>query len=478
VTGFPARKDVKVGKNGGKVREIMVDTMKELMKGNDMKKSLGSFAEESGSGGVLSKFQDKVGAWISLFTSTPLLCTSILDDPQIQKIIQGGMQYDLAFNNALVNECTLPIASKVARHLILLTPGTVLFPLSYDLNIPHPLSTIPSIALKVMPPMSFIDRLSSSAVNFFMLIMQNYVQYPLVNGIVQEKLPGYPLVEDVKRNASLLFTNRLSAIDGAMPSMPTMVEIGGMIGRPAKPLPKDIEDFVQGAGKEGFIYMALGSVVPEELITESRKRIIIEAFSRLPQRVIWKFKEQRSDIPANVKTVTWAPQQDILGHPKLRAFISHGGHSSLDESLYHGVPILGMPIFGDQPANVFRAEALGFGLGLEWEDITLEIFAEKLNQIINNKRYKDSALHHSTLIRDQQVSGLDRAFYWTEYVIRHDGALHLRSAADHLNFFQYFLLDIAAAVVAIATLVLYVIYKLVRLTCCRSKSKQKKTKTN
>jgi glucuronosyltransferase len=449
----------------------MVESMKAFQKGDGMKNMLGSFADDSQ--GLMSKL-----SWISFFTTLPATCLIVLENPEVQRIIEAGMQYDVAVNNALGNECTLPIAAKVARNVILASAGDIMFPLAYDLNIPHPISYIPNIVLPIKQPMNFLGRVFNSISNVFMLLLQNCIQYPLINRIMQEKYPGYPLVQDVKRNVSLLFTNRLAATDGVIPTMPNVIEIGGIIGRPVKPLPKDIEDFIQGAGKEGFIYMALGSVVPEELMTETRKRMIIEAFSRLPQRVIWKFKEQRSDIPANVKTVTWAPQQDILAHPKLRAFISHGGHGSLDEARLHGVPVLGMPVFGDQHANVFKAEASGFALGLQWDDLTVNTLLEKLSEIVNNTRYRDTSKRHSTLIKDQQVPAVDRAVYWTEYVIRHDGARHLRSVADQLNFFQYFLLDVLAAVAAVVTVVLYVIYKLVCLMCCRSKSKQKKVKKN
>jgi glucuronosyltransferase len=39
---------------------------------------------------------------------------------------------------------------------------------------------------------------------------------------------------------------------------------------------------------------------------------------------------------------------------------------------------------------------------------------------------------------------MEQAVYWTEYVIRHKGAPHLRSAVLDLNWYQYFLLDVIA----------------------------------
>lgn len=68
----------------------------------------------------------------------------------------------------------------------------------------------------------------------------------------------------------------------------------------------------------------------------------------------------------------------------------------------------------------------------------------------------------SAISKDEPESPLDRAVWWTEYVIRHNGAKHLRSSALDLAWYQYLLLDVAAflfLLVAITILVLYLILK-------------------
>jgi glucuronosyltransferase len=47
--------------------------------------------------------------------------------------------------------------------------------------------------------------------------------------------------------------------------------------------------------------------------------------------------------------------------------------------------------------------------------------------------------------------------FWTEYVIRHKGAPHMRSAALDLTWYQYFLLDVIAVLaLAVGSIVLIV----------------------
>jgi glucuronosyltransferase len=85
----------------------------------------------------------------------------------------------------------------------------------------------------------------------------------------------------------------------------------------------------------------------------------------------------------------------------------------------------------------------------------------------------------SAVLRDQPQTPLDRAVYWTEYVIRHKGAPHLRSAAADLSWYQYLLLDVmlllavgALLVVLISYLALRTLYKILT----RKATKKEKTK--
>jgi glucuronosyltransferase len=57
---------------------------------------------------------------------------------------------------------------------------------------------------------------------------------------------------------------------------------------------------------------------------------------------------------------------------------------------------------------------------------------------------------------------MDTAIFWTEYVIRHRGAPHLRTAGADLPLYQYLLLDVIAVLLTafLATVcVMYFIFK-------------------
>ncbi len=63
---------------------------------------------------------------------------------------------------------------------------------------------------------------------------------------------------------------------------------------------------------------------------------------------------QTLHLGTNIKMTDWAPQNDVLGHPAVKAFVTHAGINSLYEAAYHAKPILSIPLISDQPANAAK----------------------------------------------------------------------------------------------------------------------------
>jgi glucuronosyltransferase len=69
------------------------------------------------------------------------------------------------------------------------------------------------------------------------------------------------------------------------------------------------------------------------------------------------------------------------------------------------------------------------------------------------------------------MSPLNTAIFWTEYVIRHGGAPHMRSAALDLAWYQYLLIDVIAFILVIGAGILITLYIIVRKVLRSLKSK-------
>ena len=146
---------------------------------------------------------------------------------------------------------------------------------------------------------------------------------------------------------------------------------------------KDLEEFVSGSGYEGFIIVSFGSILRGSNMSPEMRRSFISTFRRLKQRVVWKWEDDKkmtsstdgdaADVlPANVKLVPWLPQQDLLGHSKCRLFVTHGGLFSNQEAVYHGVPLISIPIYSDQFINAQKAQDDGYAIHFDWDQVSEE----------------------------------------------------------------------------------------------------------
>lgn len=76
----------------------------------------------------------------------------------------------------------------------------------------------------------------------------------------------------------------------------------------------------------------------------------------------------------------------VSAHPNIKLFISHGGLLGTSEAVYEGVPVLGIPIFGDQRTNIKALEANGAGELLDYNEISGEVVLEKIQRLINDPK--------------------------------------------------------------------------------------------
>ena len=138
--------------------------------------------------------------------------------------------------------------------------------------------------------------------------------------------------------------------------------------------------------KDGVILFSTGSVIKSKEFPEEMKKEILKAFSRLKYDVLWKFEEDLPQLPKNVKISKWLPQSDILAHSNIKLFITHGGLLSITEAVARGVPIIGIPIHVDQPANMLHATTAGFAITLDFDNLSADLLYDTIMEVANNPR--------------------------------------------------------------------------------------------
>lgn len=158
----------------------------------------------------------------------------------------------------------------------------------------------------------------------------------------------------------------------------------------------------------------------------------------------------------------WMPQNDILAHPNVVLFISHGGLFGTSESLYHGVPLLLVPFFGDQHRNAHRISLAGYGKFLVFDEVTKDLLSAKITEIISDKSYLIRARQTSAVFKDNLVHPLDEAMFWIEHVAKFKGAKHLKSHAVNLSWVSLLLIDVLLVYLIAGLAFIYVLYVIVR----------------
>lgn len=92
-------------------------------------------------------------------------------------------------------------------------------------------------------------------------------------------------------------------------------------------------------------------------------------------------------IVETVVTVILIPNILVsLAHPNLRVFITHGGQLSTTEAIHFGVPIVGIPVYGDQFVNMRLAIRKGFGVTVALKENLAELLKPALLEVITNPR--------------------------------------------------------------------------------------------
>lgn len=330
-------------------------------------------------------------------------------------------------------------------------------------NPSHPVLN-PDFSLKFGGTLSFEQRVLSVLFQTYIRVYTQVYSIPKLDLQVKKHFgDGYPSLRDIAYKVSLLFVNVDPIFHNIRPIVPAVIQIGGGTHlKPPQALPQDLQTYLDEADG-GFVYFSLGSNVKSSSLDETTRNVILETFSELPYKVLWKFEnETLPNKPRNVYISKWFPQQDIFRHPNIKLFITQGGLQSMEEAIYNHVPLLGMPFYADQYSNVEMIVSRGFGLSIHHEGIKKDVFKETIVEIISNPKYRNKVKELAELALDQPMTGLERAVWWTEYVIRHKGARNLRSPAIDLPLYQYLLLDVVAFFLAIFLTVIFILYLVIR----------------
>ena len=332
-------------------------------------------------------------------------------------------------------------------------------------------SFVPNPVWPLSDKMTFTDRLKNTVGSFFFtFILPLYLPDPTDEVLEKFRRYGdFGSLDELQSRSALWLLVTDDVLDYPRPMMPNMVYVGGLtVKRSTGKLPTDIKNFIDGAEK-GVVLVTFGSLVssiPPHVVEK-----LSSAFARLDgYRVIWRLDNVDNLKLSDVMVSQWLPQSDILAHPSVKLFVTHCGTNGQYEAVYHGVPMIGFPTFGNAFYNAVRADRKGYGVTMNLRDFTADELVDNVRQILRDKSYTERVAKASEILRTQAQSPVERATFWIEHVCRFGGD-HLRSAGNDLPVYSYLMMDVLAFIVTVPLIISYTLYTLLKIAMnkCRGR---------
>lgn len=273
-----------------------------------------------------------------------------------------------------------------------------------------------------------------------------------------------PSLKELEQKTKMLLLNADNAIDYPEPIQPNMVLVGGLQITDPKDLPNNMNSFVEG-GKKGTVLMSLGTNILSSTLGEEILTTILKTFESLPDyNFIWKFEAEPHELPQvpgkNVMISKFLPQNDLLAQENLKAFITHAGGLSTQESLWYGKPMVCIPFIADQYRTTDKSVRMGVAVKMEIATLKVDNFRSSILKVLEDLTYTENAKKISKIFQDKPMKPLDTAVYWIEFVMRNPDAPFFKSPTLKLGFLASNSLDVYLFIIISIHLIAFTVIKL------------------
>ncbi|XP_059155304.1 UDP-glucuronosyltransferase 1A1-like [Physella acuta] len=396
----------------------------------------------------------------------------------INELLTTAVEFKKFINLVLTDQTFIDNVKNIGPDLLVIDEFLYLrniFVLPYKLDIPfvvvgcfHELilhrvpfspAVEPKLPEKINNRMSFMQRLSLTIRTIAELIYDPFTDNDIVTRIAPEK--PYTTISDIILKAEIFIVELDHILDYPRPMLPNTKLIGGSSVSEPKHLIGEFKEFVEKS-TNGVVVVSFGGndiPFPSHIINK-----MVSAFKQLDLNVVWR-ANVTSPALDKLMTSLWIPQNDLLGHPKTKVFVSHCGKNGQYEALYNAVPILCFPIYGDQFYNSERIRVKGFGLVGDIRKISEEELITTIKELAFDNKCKRHIEKASILFKELYKVPSKEAAYWIDHVMKYGGD-YMRSSGQEMPLYQFLLLDVIAFIAAVLSGVV-VIFILIARLCYR-----------
>ncbi|KAI8287921.1 udp-glucosyl transferase family protein [Colletotrichum sp. SAR11_57] len=212
----------------------------------------------------------------------------------------------------------------------------------------------------------------------------------------------------------LVLVNSFVGLETPKETPPLLHAIGPILSDEYAPLDAELSEFYQTHDRTMFVAFGTHVILSRERLQSLKAGIISTLHAGHVDGVLWAIRgaskaafaaltdsiihtmsdgsqitlgstELLKNKHPHLKFVDFAPQRAVLAHPSTRLFFSHVGPSSANESLWHGVPMLSMGIYGDQLPRVLALDSAGVALSVKKETFTPAEIQEKVGKLMRDE---------------------------------------------------------------------------------------------
>ncbi|XP_011172227.1 UDP-glucosyltransferase 2 [Solenopsis invicta] len=367
-----------------------------------------------------------------------IICERQLFNPVIDKLIASNKTFDAIIIEQLWFQCYYALVKHYNFPVLIgfLSVGNLPYVMDSVGNPDDP-SFNPDMTYPFTDRMAINERIVNILYTTYTRLYYRYWHLPRAQRMASERIPGTS-VYDIDKNFSLVILGNNHVFGYPKPLLPHVIEVHSLhISENPGLLPEDIREFLDNA-QNGAIYFSLGSNLQTDQLPAEPLTALCNALGSLKQRVLWKHDGNMAIHPTNIKFVKWVPQQAVLAHPKVIAYMMQGGLQSLQEAVHYAVPVVAIPFFGDQYFNARKILDAGIGLTLDIDTITENSIVQTLTEIVENKAYSNNIKTMSAIVRDELVKPIDRAVWHVEHVLKFPNSKHLRYHGHDMPWIHYY----------------------------------------
>lgn len=150
--------------------------------------------------------------------------------------------------------------------------------------------------------------------------------------------------------------------------------VGPLVLKSPDPLSEEIKEWLERKPDRSVVYVSMGSVL---VLDKKSGEAIAKGILETGYDLLWSIRKSNQWILEGLEMGSdrvllseWTPQFSVLQSKAIHSVIFHGGFNGLNEALYNGIPVIGLPMTHEQAFNVARLYHNGLGVHLEIETLT------------------------------------------------------------------------------------------------------------